>query len=201
MSVIHYTDALEKLLKHQGEECLALRWAHDESQRWCSTWDARFQIPSIILSFLSGTGAVGSQTLLPFDGGMMVVGFISVLVGIMGSVQSYLSFARRAEAHRIAALSYERLHREIALELSLPRSERSPPEKLIERLRQEIDTLNETAPLLPETIKVKFKAHFPDLGAYNLPPSLNGLDPIEIAPEPQILSPEPARPTVRIAVV
>jgi hypothetical protein len=204
MPDIHYSSALENLLKAQGEECLALRWAHDEAQRFCSRWDSRFQIPSIILSFLSGTGAVGGQALLPFEGGMILVGFVSVFVGILGSVQSYLAYAKKGEAHRIAALNYERLHRELAIELALPRAERQPAEKLLEKLRAEIDTLNETAPLLPDSVKAKFKENFKELGDYNLPPSLNGLDPILIAPEPVPKTPLPEaapRPDIKIKVM
>jgi hypothetical protein len=200
MTQIHYSDSLEQLLKATAEECLALRWAHDEGNRWCASWDSRFQIPSIILSFLSGTGAVGGQSLLPFEGGMILVGFVSVFVGILGSVQSYLGYARKAEAHRIAALNYERLHREIAIELTLPRSERKPADKLLEKLRAEIDTLNETAPLLPEVVIAKFKQRFPNLQDYNLPPSLNGLDPVVIntASAPP-LTPQAPQAPVRIS--
>lgn len=201
--IIHYTDALENLLKATAEECLALRWAHDESQRWTSSWDARFQIPSIILSFLSGTGAVGGTQLLPFDGGMILVGFISVFVGILGSVQSYLGYARKAEAHRIAALNFERLHRDISIELALPRSERKPADKLLESLRTDIEALSETAPLLPEAVIRKFKTRFTQLGDFNLPPSLNGLDPVLVnstSAPPLTPSLAPERPAVRIRV-
>lgn len=199
-TAIHYTAALENLLKATAEECLALRWAHDESQRFCSAWDSRFQIPSIILSFLSGTGAVGGTQLLPFEGGMILVGFVSVFVGILGSVQSYLGYARKAEAHRIAALNFERLHREISIELALPRQERQPADKLLEKLRAEIDTLNETAPLLPEVVIVKFKQRFPNLQDYNLPPSLNGLDPVVVNTDqaPPLTPAVPAPPPIRI---
>lgn len=211
MPEIHYSPALEQLLKATGEECLALRWAHDESQRWCAAWDSRFQIPSIILSFLSGTGAVGGTQLLPFDGGMILVGFVSVFVGILGSIQSYLAYARKAEAHRIAALNFERLHRSISIELALPRSERQPAAKLLEVLRSEIEALSETAPLLPEAVIHKFKTRFPELGDFNLPPSLNGLDPVvvnsastaPVSPASETASPEQTaspRPPIRIRI-
>ena len=200
---MEYHVTTEDLLKRYGEASLALSVAHGYAQQFCSRWDARFQIPSIILSFLSGTGAVGGQALLPFEGGMILVGFISVFVGILGSVQSYLAYARKAEAHRIAALSYEKLHRELSIELSLPRAERQPAEKLLEKLRTETDALSETAPLLPESVKARFKETFKGLEHFSLPPALNGLDPIAIAPEPTAVTPAPEtapRPVVRIVV-
>lgn len=201
---MEYHTTTEDLLKRYGEEALALSVAHGYAQQFCSRWDSRFQIPSIILSFLSGTGAVGGQSLLPFEGGMILVGFVSVFVGILGSVQSYLAFARKAEAHRIAALSYEKLHRELSIELSLPRAERQPAGKLLEKLRSEVDALSETAPLLPEAVKQRFKQTFKGLADYNLPPALNGLDPITIAPEPVAATPRPtaaAHPSIKISLV
>ena len=200
MTQIHYSEALERLLKREAEKALALRWAHSEAQRHCSTYDRYLQIPSIILSFLSGTGAVGSDTLLPFSGGMMVVGFISVFVGILGSVQSYLDFSKRAEGHRIAALNFEKLHRTISIELALPRSERESPEKLIDRVKKEVDSLSETSPLMPTAIKEKFKQQFHDLEGIALPESLNGLSAVDIAPEPDAPKEVAQRPIVRITL-
>ena len=197
---IHYSETLEALLKREGERALALRWAHEAAQRHCAGWDRYIQIPSIILSFLSGTGAVGADTLLPFQGGMQLVGFISVFVGILGSIQSYLEFARRAEAHRNAALSFEKIHRMLSVELSLPRCERKPASELIDLLKKEIDVLAESSPLLPSAVKLAFKEQFHDLSGVSLPPILNGLEPLQVAVE-IAAAPATPRPVIRFAAV
>ena len=194
---LHYSEALEKLLKQQGEHSLALSRAHEESQRWCSKWNTRLQLPTIILS--SVTGFLSATTdMVP----QVALGAVSITVGIIGSVQSYLAFAKRSEAHRNTSLSYARIHRVLSTELSLPRAERTPASKLLETLKAEAETLSETAPILPEQVKASFKKSFKRVEGFALPPSLNGLDPIAIAPEPLAVAtvPVPDRPVVRILV-
>lgn len=192
---LHYSDALEKLLKQQGEHALALSRAHEEAQRWCSKWNTRLQLPTIILSSLTGFFSAAPD-MVP----QMALGGVSITVAIIGSIQSYLSFAKRSEAHRNTALNYARIHRILSTELSLPRAERTPAYKLLETLKTEAETLTETSPILPEAIKGAFKLQFKDLAGFSFPPALNGLDPISIAPEPLVAAPAPERPTIRIVV-
>ena len=176
---LHYTDSLEKLLKQQGEHALALSRAHEDSQRWCAKWNTRLQLPTIILSSLAGFFSATTD-MIP----QVVLGGVSIGVAIIGSVQSYLSFAKRSESHRNTSLSYARIHRILSTELTLTRAERTPAQKLLEQLRTEIETLSETAPILPEAVKRQFRAEFRELHDFTLPPALNGLDAISIAPEP-----------------
>lgn len=191
---LHYTDSLEKLLKQQGEHALALSRAHEDSQRWCAKWNTRLQLPTIILSSLTGFFSAATD-MIP----QQALGGVSILVAIIGSVQSYLAFAKRSESHRNTSLSYARIHRMLSTELALTRAERMAAEKLLETLKGEIETLSETSPILPEIVKMKFKESFKGMEGYALPPSLNGLDPITIAPEPAVVV-AVERPIVRLTI-
>lgn len=199
MAAPHYSDSLEKLLKQQGEHALALCRAHEDSQRWCAKWNTRLQLPTIILSSLTGFFSATTD-MIP----QTVLGGVSILVAIIGSIQSYLAFAKRSESHRNSSLSYARIHRLLSTELTLTRAERTPAPKLLEMLKTEIETLSETAPILPMAVKGEFGKHFKGIEGYALPPSLNGLDPIQIAPEPPAAAETPAtpaRPDVKVRIL
>ena len=201
---IHYSPSLEKVLKQNGEQFLCLSKAHDSSQRWCANWNTRLTIPTIILSGLSGLGAVGSESLLPFSGSQTLVGLVSFTCATLQTISSYFAFASRAANHKNASIQYAKLHNLITLELSLPRSERMEAEKLLSFIKDEAARLLESAPQFPHVVKEQFKKEHPSL-SLSVPPALNGLEPIEVntssAPPPTPpLAPEHQRPQIRVIV-
>ena len=186
---IHWNESLERLVKKEAERALALRWAHDESQRWCASWNTYLFFPSTFLSILSGAGSVGANSLLPFDGAATFVGCVSLLVGCLQTIQNYFAFAKRSESHRIASLQYGKIHAELSLQLSLPKKERKKANDLIEYLKDETDRLSEIAPQIPAAIKVKFHEKFADIKSA-VPTILNGLEEVEITTD-TISTPKP----------
>jgi hypothetical protein len=200
---IHWKEPLETLVKKEAERCLALRWAHDEAQRWCATWNTRLQLISFILSTLTGAGAVGSDSILPFSGSSTLVGCVSLIVSTLTTVSNFLAFAKRSEAHRFASLSYGKLHANLSLQLSLPRSERQKANEIIDSIRVETERLNEIVPQIPLQIKELFHKKFQDTPTA-IPTILNGLETVEIISFDEILRPKitiqtvPAKPTVRL---
>lgn len=196
---IEWSDSLEKLFKKSAEQFLCLRWTHDAAQRWTARQNTLLTVPVIILSGIASLGSVGSSSLLPFEKSEVLVGLISFTAGTLQTVSSYFGFARRAEAHRIAALSYEKLHRQLDFQLKAHRHERDPPGQLMKMIKDEADRLNEVSPQLPEWAIQQFKTKFPELKEVSVPSILNGLDPVEIAVEvPE--SAFPSRPAVKITV-
>jgi hypothetical protein len=81
-------------------------------------------IPVVVLTTLIGTSAFASiskaqgnsiQGLeIDPDIVLLAVGTISVLAAVLSSLQTFLRHATRAEGHRIAALRYETLRRDMA---------------------------------------------------------------------------------------
>lgn len=182
-SAISWGPSLETLTKEEAERCQALSWSHEEAQRWCMTWNTRLVFPSIILATFSGAGAVGSEQLLPFSGATTLVGVVSLFVGVLQTIQNYFDFAKNAEAHRIAALQYNKMQSQLSMQLSLPRVERKPAEEIIEWISNERDRLSEIVPILPQIIKDKFKREFGDLESFALPSNLNGLKSVMVVKE------------------
>lgn len=202
MEEAHWRESLESIVKKKAEKCQALYVAHHQAYQWCKTWDTRFQIICIIFSTFSGAGAVGSASLLPFDGSTTLVGIISIVVGMIQMINNRLEFAKRAENHRIVSLAYQKLYCHLELQLNLPRKERETATEVIRVLEQEIERLSEIEPPFPERTKEIFHKRFKDLADYSLPSSLNGLEPVNIVVE---TSPPPTatprdRPLIRLEI-
>jgi len=207
---VHYTPSFEKVLKQNGEQFLCLSKAHDSSQRFCANWNTRLTIPTIVLSGLSGLGAVGSQTLLPFENSSTLVGMVSFFCATLQTISSYFSFASRAANHKNASIQYAKLHSLITLELSLPRNERMDAEKLLDLVKEESARLLESAPQFPKQVLIEFKKENKDANV-SVPSLLNGLEPIEVvtlstapltpAAQQPPATPEVSRPIVRLVQI
>jgi len=198
---VEWSDSLELLFKKTAEHFLCLRWSHDNAQRYCQTRNSYLSIPVIILSGLAGMGSVGSANLLPFQNSNILVGFISFVAGTLQTISSFYSFAKRAEAHRVSAISYERLHRMIEFELKIDRDHRTKPADLIDKVKEEADRLNEISPLLPTHSILAFKKAFPSADStLAVPALLNGLSPTEVLKVVQTPLP-PAASGVKVKIV
>lgn len=185
----HYTwsEQLENLIAQQGEVSRGLAFIHQRCEQVYNTKNNYLTIPIIVASTLAGTASVGSSSLFPDDQkvGSIVIGLISITVGILNTINSYFAFAKKAESHRIAYLQYSKLFSSISIELSLPRAERAPPEEILKSLRTTMERLAETTPsplpsILDEFNK-KFKDKYPDVAK---PQETNGLQKIIIFRNP-----------------
>jgi hypothetical protein len=194
---IEYNDSLEGILSKEAEKCLALRWSHDAAQRWCASKHSAIMIPSILLSSLASVGSFGGSNLLPFEGSDKLIGFLSLAVATISTIGSFYGFSKRAEAHRVAALLYGRLHRWLTFQLSLPRNQRIHAADLLKVVKEEGDRLNEISPQLPSTTIQQFKQKFQNTTTA-VPEILNGLERVEVfheipgpAPAPRMQTPKP----------
>jgi len=200
---IHYSESLEEVLKQNGEQFLCLSKAHDSAARFCANWNTRLTIPTIILSGLSGLGAVGSESLLPFPNSTTLVGLVSFICATLQTISSYFAFAARGANHKNASIQYAKLHNLLCLELSLPRSERIPAEKLLMLIKDESARLLESAQQLPAATVAQFKLENKS-ATVSIPPLLNGLEKIIVNtntnPPPSTPLTQPERPVVRIVI-
>ena len=184
---INWSSQFETLVASEAERARGLAWIHMRSEQKFSFKNNIIAIPVIVLSTLAGTASVGSSSLFP-EGeqkmGSIIIGLVSIGVGILNTISSYFSFSRRAEAHRQAYLAYSKLFSEIAVELSLPRHERLDPDKILSDLRTNMSRLAETTPTPPQDILDLFNSHFKDEDkTISRPFETNGLYKIKIYSE------------------
>lgn len=186
---INWSSALEELVASEGEKCRGLAWINQRAETYYSHRANAIAIPVIVLSTLAGTASVGSSSL--FGGetqiSSVVIGLVSIGVGVLNTISSYFSWARKAEAHRIAYLQYSKLFSIIRVEMSLPRSERQEPEAILKQIRDGMERLAETTPSPPETILQEFNRHFKDEDkSISRPVEVNGLQKVLIFRSPSV---------------
>jgi hypothetical protein len=184
---ISWSGALEELVASEGEKCRGLAWINQKAEGYYAHRANAIAIPVIILSTLAGTASVGSTSL--FGGetqiSSVVIGLVSIGVGVLNTISSYFSWARKAEAHRIAFLQYSKLFSTVRVEMSLPRSERQEPEAILKTLRDGMERLAETTPSPPQSILEEFNKHFKDEDqTISRPVECNGLQKIKIHKSP-----------------
>jgi hypothetical protein len=151
-------------------------------------------IPVVVFTTLVGTSAFASiskaqgnsiQGLdVDPDVVLVLVGTISVLAAVLSSLQTFLRYATRAEGHRIAALRYETLRRDMATTLALPREARGQADRDLDSVRQRMDRYAKESPTIGERQWERLSAEF---GLSTVPP-----DPSR-RPEPVVI-PEGAEP-------
>jgi hypothetical protein len=180
---ISWNVALEKLLAEEGEKALGLAWLHNQCEAHFGARSNWISIPVIILSTLSGTASASSTTFFSdnMKMGSLGIGAVSILCGILNTVNSYFAFAKRTEAHRIADIQFNKVYRFIAVEMTLPRIERIRAKDMLKIVREQVERLAETSPPIPEFIVEKFKKNFrKDYRDIAQPDITNGLRRIRV---------------------
>ena len=180
---IHWSSALELLVAQEGERCRGYAYINQKAESYYALRANWMAIPVIILSTLAGTASVGSSSL--FDGetkiASVAIGLVNILCGILQTISSYYSFARKSESHRIAYLQYSKLFSIVRVEMSLPRNERQEAEVLLKQIRDGMERLAETTPSPPQVILDEFNQHFKDEDkSIARPTETNGLAKITI---------------------
>ena len=175
-----WTPALEALLAGEGEKARGYAWLHQRCAERYAFYDSCISIPVIILSTLAGACSVGSSSFLPESQYTSVaIGGVSIFVGILNTLGSRFAFAKRAEGHRVAYLSYSKLFAFLSIELALPRSERMTPSDIVKWIREETERLAQTAPPVPPAILHDFHEAFQKEEVAK-PPETNGLARVHI---------------------
>ena len=121
-----WSDEISALLSQWGEISLCYGWLHNYSQRKYKRKYHHMSIPIIVLSTLTGT-ANFADSYVPngFKQGFSAcVGGLNIFCGILGTLMSFLKYAEVYEAHRIAAVSWSSLGRNIQIELALKEERR-----------------------------------------------------------------------------
>jgi hypothetical protein len=198
---IRWSNQLEMIIAQEGEKCRGLAWIHQHAETLSSTKNNYIQIPSIVLSTLTGATSISATALFGAEYGetaSKVLGFVSIGIGILNTLGNYFGYARKSEAHHIAYLHYSKLFTWISVELALPREERMSADEMLKSLRREMERLAETTPLPPDNLLKEFAEKF-KAEDVSKPAETNGLAKISIY-RPEIATPKPddGRPKIGI---
>ena len=182
-NIDEWSDEIEELLSEWGEISMCYSYLHNYSTRKYRKKYHHLQIPIIILSTLTGTANFATDSYVPehlqhgFSAG---VGSLNIACGILGTLLSFLRYSEIYEGHRIAALSWAKLSRNIEIELALHRDKRKPCRDFLKVSRAEYDNLMESSPSVDldviQMFNKKFENKYPNI---RKPIIVNGLREIK----------------------
>jgi hypothetical protein len=194
---------LERIISDEGERAECFSWLHTHAEKKFNRLNTMITLPVIVMSTIAGTASIGAQGLENGDASSKFInmgfGGLSLVVGVLNTISSYFSWAKRAEAHRISSITYNKIYRFILVELALPRNERMLAKDFLKTIREDLDRLNETSPAIPDNIIQMFKDKFEDSTPDVKKPEItNGLDPILMYPLPPDENVEPPTSVKRV---
>lgn len=179
--LISWNTTLERYFIETGEKACGYSWLHKRAEEKYSGATIYIDLPCIIIGAINGLISVGSKQIFPGDDyASIYIGVISLFVSLLNTINSYFSWSRRAEGHKISSLNYAKLHRFISIELALPRNERMSAPDLLKYVKSEYDRLSEISPLIPPGIIGLFKYHFSKVSNISIPEDCNGLHSVRL---------------------
>ena len=206
-NVEEWSPEIEDLLANWAEVALCYQYLHNYSTRKYKRKYHHYQIPIIVLSTLTGTANFAADSYVPEDykqGFSAVVGSFNIAAGIMGTLLAFLKYAEIYEGHRISALAWSKLSRNIEIELSLHDLKRKPCKEFLKVMRSEYDNLLESSPNIDLDIinlfNKKFEDDYPNVrkpvicnGLREIKPFYND-PPNQTKPQPSASLPVPESP-------
>lgn len=156
-------DQQENILKKWGEIGSSYRFMHDRAYLKFEKQNLRFALPVIVLSTITGT-ANFAQASFPASWQSYVplfAGFLNLSAGLITTIAQFLRVSELLEGHRAASIAYSKFSRNISVELSLPKEERScNGREFVSKCRMELDRLIEQSPNIPLEIVKLFGKKF-----------------------------------------
>lgn len=153
----------EVVLKEWAEQAICYQKMHEHSHRKYARQNIQLTLPVIVMSTITGTANFSLASFSPEWRKHLpiLIGAINILAGMITTIAQYLRVSEKSEGHRVAALAYGKMARNVGSELNLPRSERTTGGlSLVRACRNEMDRLEEQSPDIENDIVVKFeRAH------------------------------------------
>lgn len=175
---VRWSEEEEILLAEWGDYAKCYCWLHQRSHHYYAKRNTALTIPVAILSTITGTASFGASSIFSseyFQTGQFIIGGLGVLVGVLTTVNNYLRYAQRSEGHRIAAILWDKLGRDITVQVALPVDLRDNAMSFLKRCRAEFDRLIEQSSPIPDAIIVAFRAKFSKEPNLHMPEVCNGI--------------------------
>jgi hypothetical protein len=152
----------EELLKQWGDKAQCYQWMHTRSRKIYQCKNAGFTIPVIIISTITGTANFAQDRVSEQyrEYVVMSIGALSILAGIITTIQQFLKISEINEGHRVSALSWGKFHRSIESELRRHPLDRMPATELIKISKDEYNRLIEISPQIPDNVVKEFNKKF-----------------------------------------
>ena len=181
---VSWTERLEEYFASSAEKAHCLSVLHKQSEALYSGRKTFIELPVIVGSAVIGFLNAGSTTMFQDPKiASVALGVGSLVVSVLQTINTYFSWSKRAEGHRIASIQYSRLYRFLSIEMSLPRGERLPPSDLLKQTKDTYDRLQEISPLLPTLVLGEFRKKYDKETEISKPEEANGLERVLVYQE------------------
>jgi len=107
-------------------------------------------IPASIISAVVGTSVFASLNQEVGIGPKIAVGVISIAVGVLTALQTFLRYAERSEKHHASAATLGAIHRQIELWLRLPVPELDEAKRILFEIEEKISAVQAAAPVISD---------------------------------------------------
>lgn len=154
------------MLKDWGEKTRYYSWMHKKSGEYYSQLNNALSIPMIIISTMTasanftmaGNSQMSEERTIVIP---ILTGTASVIAAILSALTKFLQSAELSSKHEDCHRNFNKLTRNICLELSLPPIQRREPYDACHVFRSEYDRLITESPSIPTFIIKKFNLKFP----------------------------------------
>jgi len=148
----------EEMLAEWGDIAQCYKWLNTETYKYYKNMNSYLTIPCIVCSTISASASFGIPN-VPFEYQYILpyfIGSITICIGVITTVQQFYRLSELKEAHRILAVGWDKMARNIRIELSKTPMERTDARHFIKFTRIEFERLMENSELIPDCIIYKF---------------------------------------------
>lgn len=145
-----WTKFYELILIDWCDKAMCYRYLHGNCNRYYNFMHILFTIPVIFISTLTGV-ANFAQERIPDDYVFYYtigVGSLNILAGFITTISQFLKISELNESHKMSAISWGKLHRNIKLELAKKPEERENVKIFIKNSKEYYELLIETSPAI-----------------------------------------------------
>jgi hypothetical protein len=125
---------------------------HDEAAKSYDSMRYRLGVPTIICSTVAGASAFASLSAALGIAGAIAAGIVSLAAAVLAALQTSFDYPGRAERHRLAAMKYKSLIRELEQALTGTPPKGGQPEEWVTDFRRRMDGLEEISPVVSQDI-------------------------------------------------
>ena len=161
-----WTPELEDLMADWADKAACYRWMHEQTSKLYQGRDRYFNIPVIILSGVTaGANFALGSIFEPTDvenkkWAQLGLGGASLVTGIIQTLANFYSYAKGAEANRVAGISWGKFNRQLCIEMRVHPDERMDSTNFLKMFRIELDRLIEQSPVIPDNVIAEFNKLF-----------------------------------------
>jgi hypothetical protein len=152
--------AAEALLADWVHRARVSQFCHYEAAKHFGWIHYAIGVPVIVFTCLVGTAVYATLQKSVTVPVQVAVGTISVLAAILAGLQTFLRFGERSEKHRAIGAQYGSVRRRIEVVRALLPERRGAVDDFLNRLRETLDSLAESAPDVPPRVWKRAEENF-----------------------------------------